>query len=319
MIDDESQSFVRSRKLTPPDTALEWHFEAIPGLLSIVVPVYLDAAGLCDTLVSLTHSLDKDGRWEIIVVNDGADAAIRGFAWEHGAHVVDIVPNCGSYAARNAGIEFARGEMIAFLDADVRVSRRWYSQLRENSQRYDIFAGRIRMELGPRPSLAELYQAVSYFPRQYAEREGLLTTANLVVQRSVFEALGGFDRRLRSAGDYEFSLRAKKSEHFRIGYVEEMEVLHPCRNFRQLLASAERTFYGQRNLLELYGARVIPAVKSISSLAKLAMPRLNLFLNREVSATLPAWTKAKLWFFAWYLKIRSISALIRVRRAFRQP
>jgi hypothetical protein len=175
------------------------------------------------------------------------------------------------------------------------------------------------MELGPKPALAELYQAVSYFPRQHAEREGLLTTANLVVRRSVLEALGGFDRRLRSAGDYEFSLRAKKSKRFRIGYVEEMEVLHPCRNFRQLLASAERTFYGQANLLELYGACVIPAAKSISSLTKLAMPRLNLFLNREVSVTLPAWTKAKVWFFAWYLKICSISALIRVRRAFRQP
>jgi hypothetical protein len=46
------------------------------------------------------------------------------------------------------------------------------------------------MELGPRPSLAQWYQAVSYFPRQHAEREGLLTTANLVVRRSVFETLG---------------------------------------------------------------------------------------------------------------------------------
>ena len=94
------------------------------------------------------HSVEKDGTWEVIVVNDGADAAIGELAKQHCAHVVDIVRNCGSYAARNAGIEFARGEVIAFLDADVRVSRRWYSQLRENLRRYDIFAGRIRMELG---------------------------------------------------------------------------------------------------------------------------------------------------------------------------
>jgi glycosyltransferase involved in cell wall biosynthesis len=318
MIDDESQSFVRSQKLTPPDTGLKWHFEEVPGRLSIVVPVYLDVTGLCDTLVSLAHCLEQDGTWEIIVVNDGADAEICRIATEQGAEVVDITPNRGSYATRNAGIEFSRGEIIAFLDADVRVSRRWYSQLRQNSQRYDIFAGRIRMALGPRPSVAEWYQAVSYFPRQYAESEGLLTTANLVVRRSVLEAIGGFDRRLRSAGDYEFSLRAKNAEHFRIGYSEEMEVLHPCRNFRQLLSSAERTFYGQRNLLELYGVRARPAVKSISSLTKLAMPRLNLFLNREVSATLSAWTKVRVWLFAWYLKIRTIRALIRVRRAFRR-
>ena len=298
MIDDESHSFVRSRNLTPPDIALKWQFKAIPGRLSIVVPVYLDAAGLCDTLVSLIHSVEKDGTWEVIVANDGADAAIGRLAKEHGAHVVDIASNGGSYAARNAGIEFARGEMIAFLDADVRVSRRWYSQLRENSRHYDILAGRIRMELGPRPSLAQWYQAVSYFPRQHAEREELLTTANLVVRRSVFETLGGFDRRLRSAGDYEFSLRAKKSEHFRIGYLEGMEVLHPCRDLHQLLASAERAFYGQRNLLELYGPRVLPAAKGISSLTKLLMPRWNLFLNHEVSATLSAGTKAKVWLFA---------------------
>jgi hypothetical protein len=93
MIDDESHSFVRSRNLTPPDIALKWQFKAIPGRLSIVVPVYLDAAGLCDTLVSLIHSVEKDGTWEVIVANDGADAAIGRLAKEHGAHVVDIASN----------------------------------------------------------------------------------------------------------------------------------------------------------------------------------------------------------------------------------
>ena len=63
---------------------------------------------------------------------------------------------------------------------------------------------------------------------------------------------------------------------------------------------------------------MLPAAKGISSLTKLLMPRWNLFLNHEVSATLSAGTKAKVWLFCMGIKIRTIHALIRVRRAFRQ-
>lgn len=87
--------------------------------ISVVIPAYNSAATIGETLKS---AIDQKFReYEIIVVNDGSPDTE---AFERALHTFkeDIVyikkRNEGAGPARNTAIEHARGELIAFLDAD---------------------------------------------------------------------------------------------------------------------------------------------------------------------------------------------------------
>lgn len=95
--------------------------------VSVVIPLYNKRPYVAEALESLVDQLWPGD--ELIVVNDastdGSDAAARSTlatpAWRRrgiGVRVVDLPENRGPGAARNVGIELARGELITFLDAD---------------------------------------------------------------------------------------------------------------------------------------------------------------------------------------------------------
>lgn len=90
--------------------------------VSVVIPVY----NACETLVRALESVAAQTfrDFEVIVVDDaspdGSGALARDWAADRGLdfHLITQQENVGAAAARNAGIEAARGEFIAFLDSD---------------------------------------------------------------------------------------------------------------------------------------------------------------------------------------------------------
>ncbi|MCL2171194.1 MAG: glycosyltransferase, partial [Defluviitaleaceae bacterium] len=90
------------------------------GGISVIIPVFNVAEYLPDCLDSLVGAGLPRGV-EIILVNDGStdgSAAIcRDFADAHGAVFVRQ-KNAGAAAARNAGIQLARGDYLLFVDGD---------------------------------------------------------------------------------------------------------------------------------------------------------------------------------------------------------
>ncbi|MBB3891671.1 glycosyltransferase involved in cell wall biosynthesis [Phenylobacterium haematophilum] len=92
----------------------------MPNLVSVVVPAYNATATLAETLRSALRQTHAD--LEVIVVDDGSKDGTRAlaesFAAEDPRVRVISKPNGGVAAARNAGIDAARGDFIAPLDAD---------------------------------------------------------------------------------------------------------------------------------------------------------------------------------------------------------
>lgn len=89
-------------------------------LVSIVIPAYNAEATIDDTLRSVraqTH-----GALEIIVVDDGSTDTTLFLAKRHAADDprVEVIhqPNAGVAAARNTGLQQARSDLLAFIDAD---------------------------------------------------------------------------------------------------------------------------------------------------------------------------------------------------------
>lgn len=90
-----------------------------PPRISVVIPAYNSAEYICEAIESVLSQ--KYREQEIIVVNDGSPDTVQ-FERNIRIYLEDITyirqRNAGAGAARNTGIEHARGELIAFLDAD---------------------------------------------------------------------------------------------------------------------------------------------------------------------------------------------------------
>ena len=86
--------------------------------VSVIVPLYNKAAYVRRALDSISRQTFTD--FEVIVVDDGSTdkgpALVTAFADKRIRMLTQA--NLGPGAARNRGIERARGELIAFLDAD---------------------------------------------------------------------------------------------------------------------------------------------------------------------------------------------------------
>ncbi len=88
-----------------------------PPAVSVVIPAYNAAWCVRKAIDSVLAQDFRD--FEVIVVNDGStdDTAAVLAGYGDAIRVIDQ-PNGGMSSARNAGIRAARGEFIAFLDAD---------------------------------------------------------------------------------------------------------------------------------------------------------------------------------------------------------
>lgn len=104
--------------------------EAAP-LISVIVPVYNVAAHVGACIASLRAQSLAD--FEAIVVDDGSTddslAAARAAARGDGRFRFLRRPNGGLSAARNTGLDAARGRFIAFLDSDDRLAPGYLARL----------------------------------------------------------------------------------------------------------------------------------------------------------------------------------------------
>ena len=91
----------------------------MPPLVSVIVPVFNREAMIGATVASLGRQTLDD--FEIIVVDDGSTDASAEIAERAGGKRVRVIGhghNRGIPAARNTGLEAARGRYIAWLDSD---------------------------------------------------------------------------------------------------------------------------------------------------------------------------------------------------------
>jgi undecaprenyl-phosphate 4-deoxy-4-formamido-L-arabinose transferase len=99
---------------------------ANPPLVSVVVPVYNEAANLPALWARLEPVMRACGRpWEVLFVDDGSadrslDLMREIAAGAHGAvRVVELARNFGQHSAILAGFRQCRGEVVVTLDADL--------------------------------------------------------------------------------------------------------------------------------------------------------------------------------------------------------
>ncbi|HYI38553.1 MAG TPA: glycosyltransferase family A protein [Thermoleophilaceae bacterium] len=153
--------------------------------VSVIVP----ARNAVETLPRLFDALDRstfEGEHEVILVDDGSTDGTPELARERGAAVVSLQGQGGPAQARNAGLEAARGPLIAFTDADCEPCAQWLSEVVAALR---AGAGLVRGPVKPDPrATVGPYDRTLWID----ESSPLFETANLAVTRAVADRVGGF-------------------------------------------------------------------------------------------------------------------------------
>ncbi len=180
--------------------------------ISVVIPAYNSAAFLGETLRSvLAQTLRAD---EILVVDDGSTDGTAAVAEAFGSAVrVFRRPNQGVSAARNFGVEMAKGEWVAFLDADD-LWRADKLALQMEALASDPGADLsycARLSFAGREG-GHVYGEITPVPPADCIRKALhcnttFLPSAVVIRRRTYLAAGGFDTTLRIAQDWDLWLR----------------------------------------------------------------------------------------------------------------
>jgi cellulose synthase/poly-beta-1,6-N-acetylglucosamine synthase-like glycosyltransferase len=101
-----------------PRATAELATEAVP-LVSVIVAAYAEAGVIAERVSNLRHELEfPSDKLEVIVACDGSPDETPERARAAGADLVLELPRGGKVRAQDAGVARARGEIVAFSDAN---------------------------------------------------------------------------------------------------------------------------------------------------------------------------------------------------------
>lgn len=114
-------------------------YEGEKDLLSVVIPYYNLGKTLPETIDSIKETEYK--KYEIIIVNDGSTDqesidVLKQYENDEKIRIINI-KNKGLANARNVGAEAAKGEFVAFIDADDKIDKTFYPKAINILHQYD--------------------------------------------------------------------------------------------------------------------------------------------------------------------------------------
>ncbi|MFW6126384.1 MAG: polysaccharide deacetylase family protein [Chloroflexota bacterium] len=183
--------------------------------VSVVVPAHNEEAFIASCLGSLARQ-DYRGDYEVIVVDNASDDSTATVACDYGAQVL-YERRPGPACARQKGLDCAKGEIVAFIDADSQAPPHWISSLISGllaDPALVFVSGPYAFsDLGP---VVRILSRVANFVaiwldhvfRRVWRKGGALWGSNFAARRAALIAAGGFDTGITFLGeDYELSLR----------------------------------------------------------------------------------------------------------------
>ena len=235
---------------------IDWPF------VSIVVPVFNGGHTIGDLLQSLLALNYPRARFEIIVVDNNSTDDTPQRVQKYPVRLLQERQIQSSYAARNRGVRAAKGDIVAFTDADCAAHPDWLQHLladyrdpqwggfaggfeafppRSDVQRHlaTTDAGGFTPEFMRQPLLAPQSPGELICSRfkllDYRDHISLPSdlvnppTANVAYRRRAFDEIGCFDVRFTSGGDVEFAWRVQLQTNWKIKVVPEAIIYHQHR------------------------------------------------------------------------------------------
>ena len=251
-------------------------------IISIITPTYNRANELKHLYRSLQQQSINLGLFEFIISDDGSTDSTKSMVQKWVAESEILIKfitqkNQGPGAARNHGMQAAKGDLILFIDSDCEAHPDWikiiYDEYQKNS--FDAFGGPD----AAKEDFSLLQKSIDFSMTSFFTTGGMRghsekmmakffpRTHNMGIKKSIYNKVGGFGN-LRHGQDIEFSNRIRKSGA-RIKFFIKAIVYHRRRTsikqfFKQVFNwGVARVNLGKIDPLMLERIHFLPAIATI--------------------------------------------------------
>jgi len=184
--------------------------EASAITISFVIPAYNEENRIGACLQSVVSAVAARRDAEVIVVNNASSDRTRQRASTFaGVRVIDE-PDKGLVRARRAGFLAAKGDLVANIDADTRLTDRWLDvvlqEFRRDPQLVALSGPFFYFDIPPRWRVAvNLFYVAGYLIHLLSQHVlhlgAMVQGGNFVVRRAALEAAGGYDTSIEFYGE----------------------------------------------------------------------------------------------------------------------
>jgi glycosyltransferase involved in cell wall biosynthesis len=193
--------------------------------ISVIIPTFNRKAVIGRALQSVyvqSHPAD-----EVIVVDDGStDGTAELIKKQFPATTYLYQENSGVSAARNAGILAAKGQWIAFLDSDDEwLPNKLERQLQQLAEQPDLkvcHTEEIWIRNGVRVNQMNKHAKSGGWIFDQCLPLCAMSPSSILIHRTLFGRLGGFDENLPACEDYDLWLRI--TAHYPVLFIESPQI-----------------------------------------------------------------------------------------------
>jgi cellulose synthase/poly-beta-1,6-N-acetylglucosamine synthase-like glycosyltransferase len=176
----------------------------MPKSLSVIVPAYNEETLLPGCLDSLLAQTADPASYEVVVVDNHSTDQTAAIARNKGVRVEEEQHKGYVHAIRR-GVEASQGDLLAFTDADCRVSRDWVTRiLRDFDDTPEIVA------LGGKLDFFDLNPILKHVTKGMLAFSSVLPGNNMVLRREALDRIGGIDPRVNLSADYWLTLKLRR-------------------------------------------------------------------------------------------------------------
>lgn len=216
--------------------------------ISLIVPVYNAQNFLSKLITSIKNQTLSNDLYEVIFVDNGSTDSsvniIERFITDYpNINLVKYADKPSSYAARNFGVRYARGKILAFTDSDCILTPGWLKTIQKFSEKGVVLSGKIELNILDKKNIWEIFDSKAHLDNQATHLLNKIATANMAVTQEDFISVGNF-LEVFSGGDFEWSSRANQ-KGLNIIYLDNMKVYHPTRKtYKEIIKKSERIAFG---------------------------------------------------------------------------
>lgn len=274
-------------------------------LISFIIPHKGREKFLKKTIDSIILQNIDLSQIEVIIVtqNDGVSSEILNFQKNLTLSVYARPVSDTISTLRNYGAKIARGEYLAFLDADVYLSTNWAQCMLStlNKIKTRVITSAVQINSQNAPPLEKIRTALSNAVTDH--NVDFLPGRNLFLSQETFLKIGGFPAHLITCEDYYFTDKANLLGD--LYYTSEASYIHlgEDKDYKEMYK--KEIWRGQSNLLSIKG-RSIPLNEIPSFIMPIAL--LVLFLIMIISLATGEYIFAIISFFSMALPITVYSA-----------
>jgi len=268
-------------------------------MISIIIPSRNRLSFIQDLLFDLSQ---QESLADEVIVVDQSDEPYQNLSC---VHIID--PNLGPCKARNLGLTRCSGEIIIFLDDDIRVEKDFIKQMVA-----PIIEGHTDVVVGAMLNMERQYRNSSYTFWRHDSRNWLLsltanpgdpgrhqtlsfTTCCSAIRRRVYETIGGFDEYFDPDGageDREYGLRI-----FHAGFTMLYDGQASVRHYGAPSGGRRESSSGfkYQNILEANSVYIVSKYFSWSVFDQFCSDWLKSILRRGRGLNPRKWIRSFLW------------------------